>query len=100
MTQYLIEQASDPIDKLVHQVESSGPVEVIRAGKLVAVLMSAEDYRRSHNPKKNFMDSLLEIRQRYGLDDRNLDESDISDAEFDEVFNNLRDKSPGREVEL
>ncbi len=100
MTQYLIDQASDPIDKLVHQVEASGPVEVIREGKLVAVLVSAEDYRRTYSPPKSFMDSLLEIRARYGLDDRNLDEGDISDAEFDEVFNNLRDKSPGREVEL
>jgi prevent-host-death family protein len=100
MMQYLIDQSSDPIEKLVHQVESGGPVEVIREGKLVAVLMSAEDYRRNHRPQKTFMDSLLEIRQRYGLDDREPDEDDISDAEFDEIFNNLRDKSPGREVEL
>ncbi len=97
MTQYLIDQVSDPIDRLVHQVEASGPVEVIREGKLVAVLLSAEDYQRTYRPKKTFGESILEFRKEYGLDDR---EETEEDREFDAFMSTVRDKSPGRKVEL
>ena len=82
MTQYLIDQASDPVEKLVHQVEASGPVEVIREGKLVAVLISAEDYKRTYSPKKTFGESIAEFRKEYDLDEREETEADRELASF------------------
>jgi len=47
---------------------------------MAAVLVSAKDYRRHYTPKKDFRQSLLEIRQRYGLDDPNFDDNEMSEA--------------------
>ncbi|MGB7249054.1 MAG: hypothetical protein WBC73_08950 [Phormidesmis sp.] len=101
MPQYSIDHSSEPVDQFVrNQVRDGSPLELLDGGKMVAVLVSAEDYMRHYTPKKDFRQSLLEIRQRYGLDDPNFDDNEMSDAEFETFWDNLRDRSPGREVEI
>ena len=101
MPQYSIDQSSEPVDQFVrNQVREGRPLELLDGGEVVAVLVSAEDYKRHYTPKKDFRQSLLEIRQRYGLDDPNFDDEEMSDAEFDEFWDNIRDRAPGREVDL
>ena len=101
MPQYSIDRSSEPVDQFVrNQVREGSPLELLDGGEVVAVLVSAEDYKRHYTPKKDFRQSLLEIRQKYGLDDPNFDDNEMSDAEFEAFWDNLRDKTPGREVEI
>ncbi|MEW6280102.1 MAG: type II toxin-antitoxin system Phd/YefM family antitoxin [Candidatus Eremiobacterota bacterium] len=44
---YTIAEARDQLARIVHAVESEGPVEFTRRGKPVAVLVSLSDYGRS-----------------------------------------------------
>ena len=76
-----------------NQVREGRPLELLDGGKVVAVLVAAEDYKRHYTPKKDFRQSLLEIRSRYGLDDPDLADNEMSDAEFDEFWDNIRDRS-------
>jgi prevent-host-death family protein len=91
LPQYSIAQARDQLTQLVHQAEQ-GPVELTRRGKRVAVILSAEAYDRLLVPKSDFWTSLVKFRER-------LVEANI-DIDPDEVFKDVRDRSPGREVNL
>lgn len=93
MTQYSINQAHDRFIQLIHQVESGTTVEVIRNGQRVAVILPAEEYDRLATQKQGFGEAVLAWRKKYDVD--NWDD----DVDIDEIFN-VRDKSPGREVEL
>ncbi len=94
MTQYPIDQVPDDrFTQLVHQVEEGTTVEVTRHGQRVAVILSAEEYDRLANSKQGFGEAVLAWRKRYDVDNWG------DDVDIDEIFN-VRDKSPGREVEL
>ena len=99
MTQYSIAQARDQLAQLVHKVEEGDTAELTRRGHRVAVILSAEEYDRLQ-PKKNFWEGIQAFRKKHNLDNRESDENDLSDADIDTIFGNLRDQSPGREVEL
>lgn len=92
LPQYSIAQARDQLTQLVHQVEQGSPVELTRRGKRVAVLLSAEEYDRLRASKPDFWTSLVKFRQ-------NLAEENI-EIDPDEVFKDVRDRSPGRDVIL
>jgi len=90
--QYSIAQASDGLPQLVDQAEQGTPVELTRHGKRVAVILSAEKYDQMLSQKGDFGRSLLEFRRRLEVENIDIDP--------DEVFKDVRDKSPGREVDL
>lgn len=101
MIPYPIDSTRDErLTQLVHQVEDGDTVEVTRCGQIVAVMISAQEYDLLNESKKSFSESILRIRKKYRLDSRKPDESDMTDEEFDTFFDNLRDRSPGREVDL
>ncbi|MFQ3617559.1 MAG: type II toxin-antitoxin system Phd/YefM family antitoxin [Cyanobacteriota bacterium] len=90
--QYSIAQARDRLAQLIHQAESGTPIELTRRGKRVAVILSAAEYDRVFSQKGSFGRSLAEFRHRMEVENINLDP--------EEVFKDVRDKSPGREVNL
>lgn len=90
LPQYSIAQARDQLTQLVHQAEQ-GPVELTRRGKRVAVILSAEAYDRLLVPKSDFWTSLVKFRERL---------VEAIDIDPDAVFKDVRDRSPGREVDL
>lgn len=92
LPQYSIAQARDQLTQLVHQVEQGNPVELTRRGKRIAVILSAEAYDRLLSPKSDFWTLLVKFRER-------LAEEDV-DIDPDEVFKDVRDRSPGRDVNL
>lgn len=92
MTQYSIAQARDQLAKIIHDAESGTPIEITRRGKRVAMLLSAEEYDRISTPKTDFWDSLVQFRNELEREQFDLDPG--------EVFKDVRDRSPGREVEL
>jgi prevent-host-death family protein len=92
LPQYSIAQARDQLPQLVHTAEQGTPVEITRRGKRVAVILSAEEFDRLSSNKGTFGKSLAAFRERLTVAQLDIDP--------DEVFKDVRDRSPGREVVL
>ncbi|MDK3157814.1 type II toxin-antitoxin system prevent-host-death family antitoxin [Kamptonema cortianum] len=90
MQQYSIEQVQNNLKEIVHAVEQGTPVEIVQSGKRVAVLLSPNQYDRLNYSTSGFWESLQAFRQQVNLAELNLDE----------IFEGVRDVSPGREVNL
>lgn len=87
---YSIAEARDQFATIVHNLEKSSPIEVTRRGKPVAVLLSIEAYQRLQSQKLGFWEAYTTFLQTVDL--TNLPDEDL--------FIDIRDKSPGREVGL
>lgn len=88
--QYPIEQIPLNLDKIIQEVEQGEQIQIIRQGKQIAVMLSASEDERLLNKKAGFWESVEQFRQQY-----DVEKADINP---DEVFANVRDKSPGREI--
>ena len=88
---YSIAEARNNLASIVHDVEGASAVELTRRGRPVAVLLSIEEYRRLSAGEKDLWDAYIGFRQAFDL--RQLDIRP-------EVFEGLRDPSPGRQVSL
>lgn len=87
---YSIAEARHDLAAIVHELEREAAIELTRRGEPVAVLMSVDQYKRLASPHMDFWTAYEEFRQRYDLDALQLDD----------VFDDVRDRSVGREVEL
>lgn len=85
---YSIAEARQDLAAIVHEAETSGPIQFTRRGKNVAVLLSQADYERLRERKINFREAYQQFRAS-----ADFEALDIDPAIFD-----VRDKSPGREV--
>lgn len=88
--QYPIEQIPLNLDRILQEVEQGEPIQIIWQGKQIAVMLSASEYERLLNEKAGFWESVEQLRQEY-----DVEKADINP---DEVFADVRDKSPGREI--
>jgi len=91
-SQYSIAQARNQLAQLIHQAEQGSPVEITRRGKRIAVILSVEDFESLSSHKGTFGKSLAEFRRQWGIE--------MLDLNPDEVFQDLRDRSSGRDVAL
>ena len=92
MQQYAIADAKNQLSRLIQQVELGEAIELTRRGKPVAVVLSEAEYRRLQQPP-SFSKALLAFRAR-------TDFIGLSDEEMDEIFQDLRSKDTGRDIEL
>ena len=91
--QHSIADASGHLDELVRKVERGEAVELTREGEAVAVLIGRREYeRRNGEQKKTFPEAYEEFRRKF-----NLEELDINP---DEIWGDVRDPDPGRDVAL
>ena len=90
MSQVSIAEARNHLPRLVQQAEAGETVQITRRGRLVAVLLSQEEYGRLRGERTGFMDFLDQWRA----------EAMKSDSGFadDGDFENLRDNTSRREV--
>jgi prevent-host-death family protein len=88
-TRYSIAQARDHLPRIIHAAESGTPIELTRRGQAVAVIVSLQEYRRLTLGRSDFWTAY----ERFSAG--SLGEEDIGA----EVFEGLRDRSPGRETE-
>ena len=86
---YSIAEARDNFAAIVRAVERDSAIELARRGVPVAVLLSIEEYRRLLAGRKNFWDTYSEFRAEADLKELGIEP---------EVFEGLRDVSPGREA--
>lgn len=89
--QYSIARARDNLPGIVHEVEHGAEVELTRRGKPVAVVLSIQEYRRLKAGKVGFAEAYAAFRR-----DADLESLGITP----EYFDSLRDRSPGRPVDL
>lgn len=86
---YSIAEARDRFASIVRDVEENvAGVELTRRGKPVAVLLSVREYRRLSG-EKDFWEAYVAFREGAGLEELGIEP---------EVFEGLRDASPGREA--
>ena len=83
MKRVSVAEARNNLPALIHAAESE-PVEIVRRGKPVAVLVSREDYDRLP-PRPSFYEAVMTWRAKQG---RDLDDADWLPP---------RDRSAGRE---
>lgn len=86
--QYSIAQARDHLPALVHDAEKGSLVELTRRGKAVAVLISVAEYERLSHERPDVWLLLKAFRER----------NDLEELDVEEIFGDVRDRSPGREV--
>ena len=89
---YSISDARSRFPTLVKEAEGGKRVELTRNGKPVAVVVGWEAYEEMSARRRGFYDAAMEFRKKYDLDKLDLDP--------DEIFRDVRDKSPGRKVRL
>jgi cellobiose PTS system EIIB component len=92
MTQYSIEQVQTQLNEIIQAVEDGEAIEITRQGAQVAILLSPDEYTYSKKEKSGFGAALEKFRKELVAEGIDLDP--------DEVFKDVRDRSPGREVNL
>ena len=88
---YSVAEARNHLPALIRDAEDH-PVEISRRGKPVAVLLSRAEYDRLRGKRPSFWAALQEFRRKYDLESLDID--------VDEIFRDVRDRSPGRKVSL
>ncbi|VAW39574.1 hypothetical protein MNBD_DELTA03-947 [hydrothermal vent metagenome] len=89
--QISIVEAKNKLPSIIHDVEQGPPATLTRRGTPVAVLISMRQYESLCRAKPDFWNSLVRFRQSL----KNNKET-LSDADFD----NIRDMSTGRNIDL
>ena len=74
----------------MRDAQEYGPVELTRDGEPVAVIVSLDEYRRLAASLPGFWDAVERFRA----------EADLEELDIDSVMAGVRDRSPGRDVEL
>lgn len=86
-----IADARDSLTKLIKRAEAGEAIRLTRRGRTVAVLVSAEVYGQLARPVPNFLERYEAFRRAHDLEALGIDTT---------VFDEARDRAPGREVAL
>ena len=90
--QQSIAEARSNLPQLIREAESGEPIELTRRGESVAVLIGRKQYERLVTRSRRFSEAWEEFAREVDLAELAIDP--------DEVFNDLRDTRPGRDVGL
>ncbi len=88
--QYSIAEARNNLPNLVREAEHGVPVELTRRGRPVAVLLSIGEFQRLTSGREDAWTAFERFRSAH----------DLSTLNIDEIYQGVRDRSPGREVTL
>ena len=87
---YSIVEAQNRFTSILRDAETSPPIEITRHGETVAVILSWQEYLRL-TAKINFWDSYNSFRKVFDLVKLEIEP---------DIFDGVRDPSPGWEVDL
>ena len=87
---YSIAEARNRLPALVHEAERGCAVEITRRGKSVAVLLSEAEYSRLTSGRGGYWEALQQWRAAVDWDEL---------GDIDDVWADVRDRSPGRDFE-
>lgn len=88
---YSIAAARANLPTLIDQVEAGVAVELTRRGKGVAVMISVVEYQRLRSKRTGFQDVYQKFLKKHSLAEVGLEK---------DFARKLRDRSPGRKVDL
>ena len=88
---YSIAEARHNLASIVHELEVRPHIELTRRGEPVAMLHSIDEFRRLSTNGTRFWDAYLAFRDSVELPELQLEP---------EIFDGVRDRSSGREVQL
>lgn len=88
---YSIADARHDLAAIVHELEDRDLIELTRRGEPVAVMLSLREYRRLAAGREKFSDAYRAFREAHDLGRLGIGP---------EIFEDVRDPSPGREVRL
>jgi cellobiose PTS system EIIB component len=88
--QYSVEQISQSFGQILQNIQQGESIQIVQNGQQVAVILSNQEYDRLRLPSSDFWASLEKFRK-----DHDIVNADINP---DEIFANVRDRSPGREL--
>jgi prevent-host-death family protein len=88
---YSIAEARASLPTLIDQVEAGMAVELTRRGKAVAVMISVVEYQRLRSKRTSFQDLYQKFLKKHSLAEVGLEK---------DFARKLRDRSPGRKVDL
>ena len=88
---YTIAEARQNLSAVVHELERRARIELTRRGRPVAVMLSMREFERVSAPYGRFWEAYVAFRQTANLRKLEIEPS---------VFEGVRDRSPGREVQL
>jgi prevent-host-death family protein len=86
---FSVADARQPFAALIALAEDGAVVEITGHGKADAVIVSAARYASVTGASRGFAQALRDVRDRFDVDTLEID---------DDVFDGLRDRSPGRSV--
>ena len=89
--QYSVADTRRDLPQILREVEGGAWVQITRRGEPVAVLISLSEYRRLSGEGGSFLESYKLWEDATAAEDRAIT------ADF---FDELRERSPGREVDL
>lgn len=81
--------AKNELSQIILAVELGDPVELTRHGKAAAVLVSASEYKK-----------LIQLRLPFSLAYDSFRERNPEISDSGNIFENIRNDNPGRDVEL
>lgn len=90
-TKVSVAEARQHFARLIKRAENGNAIEITRRGEPVAVLLSASEYAAITGERASFIEAVTQVRNRM-----DVEALDIGDTDFDD----LRDRSPGREITL
>lgn len=88
---YAIAEARANLPTLIDEVEAGVAVELTRRGKVVAVMISVAEYQRLQTKRTSFQDAYQKFLKKHSLAEVGLEK---------DFARKLRDRSPGRKVDL
>ncbi|RMH19097.1 MAG: type II toxin-antitoxin system Phd/YefM family antitoxin [Acidobacteria bacterium] len=86
---YSIAEAKNHLSRVVHEAEKEAPVELTRRGRPVAMVVAVEDYRKLRAPRRSPWEAIRDFRAQHDMAALDLDP--------DEIFAQVRDRSPGKD---
>ena len=92
MSAVSIAEARNTLTRLIRKAEGGEPVRITRRGEPVAVLVGHRQFKRLSGNRPGFAAAYREFLEAADLSELDLDP--------DELFEGVRDKSPGRDVSL
>ncbi len=88
---YSIAEARQNLSAVVHELERRARIELTRRGSPVAVMLSMREFERVSAPRGRFWDAYEAFRETVNLPQLGIDPT---------VFDGVRDRSSGRDVQL
>jgi len=88
---YAIAEARANLPTLIDEVEAGAAVELTRRGKVIAVMISIEEYQRLRSKRVGFQDAYQQFLKKHPLTEVGLEPGFAA---------KVRDRSPGRKVPL